>query len=196
MDRMVSVTTVVENVFCEKFTYYGEVLGLAQYEGKRGTVMSGRSFHKRHEGTNQGFMPKGLQGRKMTAAKFYSKKHGLVGIVDEAIELHDEVVLIERKFSNRAEIHDTIRVQLGLLAVLIEENVGKPVRLAYVVFNKDHRSEIEVNVDEGVKAFAIDMLGRTKKTINTGIMPESRYDNRCLNCCYRRICPVGSLNTD
>ena len=32
--------------------------------------------------------------------------------------------------------------------------------------------------------------------ILSGIIPDSSFDNRCLNCCFRRICPTGSLNID
>lgn len=191
---MITVTTVVENVFCEKFTYYEEVLGLSQYEEKRGAVISGRSFHKKHEKTNQGFIPKNIQGKKITSVKFYSKRYDFLGIIDEAIESDDQIVLIERKFSNYTKIHDTVRVQLGLLAILIEENLGKPVKEARVIFNKDRRDEIIVPIEKETREFAIKMLKRTKKTIETGIMPKSYYDNRCLNCCFRNICPEGSLN--
>ena len=193
---MISVTTVVENVFCEKFTYYGEVLGLLQYEEKRGAVISGKSFHKRHEKTNQKFTLNNMQGKKIISTKFYSKKHDFLGIIDEAIELDDQVVLIERKFSNYSKMYDTVKVQIGLLAILLEENLKKPVNKAHVIFHKDKRDEIIIPIDSEIKNFAIKMLKRTNKTIDTGIMPESHYDSRCINCCYRKICPVGSLNTN
>lgn len=193
---MISVTTVVENVFCEKFTYYGEVLGLLQYEEKRGAVISGKSFHHKHEKTNQKFIPRNISGKKIISTKFYSKKYDLFGVIDEAIELDDKVILIERKFSDYSKIYDTIRVQLGLLAILIEENLRKPVKEAYVVFHKNKRDEIIVSIDEKVKKFAIKMLNQTKQIINSGIIPRSQFDNRCLNCCYRKICLEGSLNTN
>jgi len=193
---MISVTTVVENVFCQKFTYYGEVLGLLQYEEKRGAVISGKSFHARHEKTNQKFIPKNILGKKITATKFYSKKYDFLGVVDEAIEQENQIILIERKFSDYFKVHDTIMVQLGLLSILLEENLKKPVNEAHVVFHKDKRDEVIIPIDEETKTFALRMLNRTKKTIKTGMMPESQYDNRCLNCCYRKICPVGSLNVN
>ncbi len=193
---MITVTMVVENVFCEKFTYYGGVLGLLQYEEKRGTVISGKSFHKRHENTNQKFIPKGMNGTKIVSTKFYSKRHNFLGIIDEAIVLDDRIVLIERKFSNQSKIYDTIKVQLGLLAILLEENLQKPVNEAHVIFHKDKREETVVPISGPMKEFAIEMLHRTRRTIDSGIMPDSYFDNRCLNCCYRKICPVGSLNAN
>jgi len=193
---MISVTTVVENVFCQKFTYYGEVLGLLQYEEKRGVVISGKSYHKRYEKTNQKFIPKNMQGKKIITAKFYSKKYDFLGVIDEAIEQEDQIILIERKFSDYFKVHDTIIVQLGLLSILLEENLKKPVNEAHIIFHKGKRDEIVIPVNEETKTFALKMLNRTKKTIKTGMMPDSQYDNRCLNCCYRKICPVGSLNTN
>jgi hypothetical protein len=46
MRDVISVTTVAEHVFCPKFTYYGHVLGLKQYEEKRGSVKAGKTLHK------------------------------------------------------------------------------------------------------------------------------------------------------
>ena len=193
---MISVTNVVENVFCQKFTYYENVLGLLQYEEKRGAVISGKSFHKKHEKTNQKFIPKNIPGKKIITTKFYSKKYDFLGVIDEAIIQEDQIILIERKFSDYFKIYNTVMVQLGLLSILLEENLKKPVSEAHVIFHKAKRDEVIIPISEETKTFAIKMLNRTKKTIKTGVMPESQYDNRCLNCCYRRVCPEGSLNTN
>ena len=194
---MISVTNVVENVFCPKFTYYGLVMGLAQYEEKRGAVISGKKHHAVAEKTNKSVIPKDLVGRKISSQKFYSKKHGYVGIIDHCIITDDEVVLIERKYSDRAHVQNTIKVQLGLLAILIEENLHRPVRVAYVIFTKDgSRTEIKVEIDKDIRRYALDMLEETRGIINTALMPKSHYDKRCVNCCYSKICDVGSLNRD
>lgn len=192
---MISVTTVVENVFCPKFTYYGYVMGLEQYEEKRGAIQSGRKHHAASEKTNRDFIPDNLVGTKITAQKLYSKEHCFVGIVDHAVEMVDQIVLIERKYADHNKIHDSIRVQLGLLAVLLEENLCKPVHYAYVYFAKGgKRVKIQVDIDQSTKDYAIRMLHETRDIINTGIVPESHYDSRCVNCCYRKVCDIGSLN--
>lgn len=77
---------VVEHVFCPKFTYYGQILGLNQYEGKRGTVISGKELHLKHEKTNLRFLPMNLRGKKLVASRFYSKKYNFSGKIDEAVE--------------------------------------------------------------------------------------------------------------
>lgn len=194
MSDQLTVTDVVEYAFCPKFTYYGIVLGLKQYEEKRGTIMAGRRMHSKHEKTNVTYLPHNIQGKKLTSVKFYSKNLGLIGKIDEAIETNDEVVLIERKYTENDIVGPTLKVQLGLLAILIEENIRKPVRKAIVIFSKKQRKEVEVKLDQTMKSYALDMFNKTKKVISDGISPFSRFDNRCLNCCYRKICPVGSLN--
>lgn len=192
---MISVTTVVEHVFCPKFTYYGHIMGLEQYEEKRGTVKAGRMHHTVAEKTNKDFVPDNLTGVKITSLKLYSKKYGFVGIIDHAVEMADQVILIERKYSNYTKIYDSVLVQLGLLAILIEENLHKPAPYAYVYFAKDgKRTKIHVNIDHGIREHARKALQDTKKTMDTGMMPESHYDQRCVNCCYRKVCDIGSLN--
>ncbi len=192
---MISVTAVVEHVFCPKFTYYGYVMGLEQYEEKRGTVKSGRMHHATSEKTNRGFVPDNLDGTKITSLKLYSKRHNFVGIIDHAVDMTDQVVLIERKYADHNVIYDSIRVQLGLLAILLEENLHKPVNYAYVYFAKNKkRTRLRVDIDQEIKEYAIRMLQDVKNTISTGIDPVSNYDNRCINCCYRKVCDVGSLN--
>lgn len=187
-----TVTNAVEHAFCPKFSYYSLVLGLPQYESKRGTVLAGREYHARHELSNRKYVLKG-NGRKITNVKLFSEHYDIIGIIDEAIETDDEIILVERKYSDYARITATIITQIGLLSILAEENYHKPVRKAIVIFQKRKRIELMVDLDESIKAFALNILNELGLVIESGVLPESRYDNRCLNCCYRKICPVGSL---
>jgi CRISPR-associated exonuclease Cas4 len=194
MINSINVTTVVEHAFCPKFTYYSYVLGLQQYEEKRGTVSVGRKFHTRHEKTNTSYLRKKFGNEKILGLKMYSKKYDFAGIVDEAVISDDEILLVERKYSDYNHISPTIKVQIGLLSLLLEESFGKPVRKALIIFSKDKRTEIIIDIDDSVRNFALEMLNDVRKVISLGISPKSKYDGRCVNCCYRRVCPVGSLN--
>jgi CRISPR-associated exonuclease Cas4 len=193
---ILTVTDVVEHVFCPKFTYYSSVLGLKQYEEKRGTVKAGRQLHQKHEKTNKDYTPQPFLGKKLTGRKYYSQKLNLSGKIDEAVETQDEIILIERKYTDYTELQDTLKVQLGLLSILIEENTGKPVKKAQVIFSKQNRIVKNYQIDESIKRYALKMLNETKKVISNSIIPFSEFDNRCLNCCFRKICPTGSLNID
>jgi CRISPR-associated exonuclease Cas4 len=114
------------------------------------------------------------------------------GKIDEAIETSDEVLIIERKYSDYVVISPTIKTQLGLLAILAEENFGKKVKRAIIVFDKTKRIEIQVKITNNIKQLALSTLQKTRDILSSGIIPLSRHDNRCLNCCYRKICPPGT----
>jgi CRISPR-associated exonuclease Cas4 len=196
MNDFITVTDVVENTFCEKFTYFSLVLNLKQYEEKRGVVIAGKDLHLKHEKTNRKYLPLNMEGKKIIGMKFFSKKLHLSGKIDEAIETEDEVILIERKYTDYAKIGNTIKVQLGLLAILISENLNKPVNNAIVIFSKKHTIKEIVEIDMEIKKLALKRLEFTKNIVLFGLNPSQQYSNKCINCCYRKICPVGSLYTD
>lgn len=50
-----------------------------------------------------------------------------------------------------------------------------------------------VTIDNSIRKKALNTLDDVKKIIKTGKSPKSNFDGRCLNCCYRKVCPVGSL---
>lgn len=196
MRNLLTVTDVVEYAFCKKFTYYTHVLGLKQYEEKRGTVMAGRKIHESYERTNRTYIPYALRNaRKYINIQLHSSRLGLTGKADEVLELSKTLILIERKYSEGRVIHDTQRTQIGLLALLLEENLGKPVTKAIIIFLKGEKTRIEIQIDEKIKSFALEMLAGARKVIDSGTSPVENYDARCGNCCFRKICPVGSLNT-
>ena len=158
--------------------------------------MAGRALHQKSETGNTDYVPSGLAGTKLVGNTYHSKKLDLVGRIDEAVVMQNEVVLIERKHTDYAELKDTLRVQLGLLAILIEENVRKPVKKAMAIFSKQNRVVKYYDIDDAMREYALDVLDDARDVIQLGTLPESKFDSRCLNCCFRRICPVGSLNMD
>jgi CRISPR-associated exonuclease Cas4 len=183
----------VEHAFCPRFTYFQLVLGIQQREEKRGTVIAGRELHRRHSTTNRNYIIAGVKGKKFVEAYMYSEKLQLSGKIDEAIETADEIIIIERKYSDYVNVGETLKTQLGLLALLAEENFNKRVKRAIVIFQKKHRVKIRVNITEKTKSFALKVFQNTRSVIQTGIMPRSKQDNRCINCCYRKLCPPNRL---
>ncbi len=169
---------------------------MEQFEEKRGTVQAGKKMHKKHEETNASYIPHGLSGKKIIGLKLYSNRLGLVGKIDEAIESEKEITIIEHKYSDLISIGNTLKVQLGLLAILLEENLSKPVKTGIVVFTKKRREAVPVIIDDSIRKKALSMLDEVKEIIKTGKSPKSNFDGRCLNCCYRKVCPVGSLKID
>lgn len=193
MRDLITVTDVVENAFCPKFTYYSLVLGLRQYEEKRGMVMAGRSLHTRSEKFNPAYIPKMARGKKLVAMQLYSTRLGLSGKIDEAYESSKEIILVERKYTDFTVITDTLRTQIGLLSILLEENRNKPVTRAFVIFQKSKRVVKGIRLTSELKNFALQKLESVKQIITSGISPDAQYGSKCLDCTYRKVCPTGSL---
>jgi CRISPR-associated exonuclease Cas4 len=188
---------VVEHVFCPRFTYYSLVLGLRQYEEKRGTVMAGRNLHQRAEKDNPSYVPKKMgNADKLISTQLYSTALGLSGKIDEAYETASEILLVERKYSDYVMINDTLKTQLGLLSLLLEENRHKPVTSALVVFQKSGRVVKEIKVTDELKEFALEKLGSAKRILSSGIGPDVDFSRKCLDCTFKKVCPTGSLYSD
>ena len=187
---------VVEYCFCSRFTYYEYVMEMPQYEEKRGTVQSGKVLHKNAEVRNKNIIPANIMGRKVNSLKLYSKRHDLVGIVDHAIINDDGIIIIERKYTDSNTVYLTHKVQLGLLAILLEENLKKPVIHADLIFGKNQKHKRQrLYIDDDIKKWALKMLEETKDVITNGVLPDEKFDNRCIDCCYRKSCDVWLLNT-
>lgn len=189
-----SVTDVVEFTFCPFFTYFGKILELKQFEHRRGTVLAGRSMHQKYE-KYKDYIPRNIIGLKHTGLVLYSENMRLVGKIDEIIETDKEIILIERKYSDSVVIWNTHLVQIGLLSCLLEENFKKPITKAIMIFQKNNRKMIEIEVNPEIIGYAKTQLKLMNEIIMSAKLPFSEFDSRCLDCTYRRICPVGSLNT-
>lgn len=143
--------------------------------------------------TNIRYVPVVLpSGEKLIERTFYSKSLDFTGKIDQAIVTSNEVVILEIKY-RKPFIGKTLLTQIGLQAILCEENLGKPCNTAVLEFVQGGRQNIQIAITQAIKDQAIQELTETKKDIVCGEMPYSKYDHRCDDCAYRRVCPVGLL---
>ena len=190
---MISVSEVVSHCFCPRFTYYSTILGLEEFQEKRGTVKSGREMHKKYQKTNISYMPPEFKDyQKIIEMKLYSKKHEFVGIVDQAYFGNGEIILVERKFTDTDVIWPTVKIQAGLLSILLEENYGIPVNDCVLVYSKSKRVIKNLPVTDLLKNDALDMLEKTRQVIDTCLIPDAEAGPKCNHCCYRNVCEIGS----
>jgi len=193
LSEVVSVTDVVEHAFCPMFTYFRLVMGMPQYEKRRGTVQKGRAIHEIRQRNNPGYIPKNLEGgTKVMGVTLYSSKLGLVGKIDHAIITNDQIVIFEQKYA-KSFLGKTLRVQLGLLATLLEEHYGKPCKQAVVQFLVKPCKTVRIIIDERIRAEALQTLSDLRRVLDSCQMPSSHYDGRCEDCTYRLVCPTVSL---
>ena len=52
-DEMITVSDVVEYMYCPRFVYFERVLGIPQHEEKREKVIIGRNIHELKEKINK-----------------------------------------------------------------------------------------------------------------------------------------------
>ncbi|MEM4389868.1 MAG: CRISPR-associated protein Cas4 [Candidatus Micrarchaeia archaeon] len=190
------VIDVVEHVFCPKFTYFQHVLGIPQHEEKRGSVLSGRQIHERRLRNNPAYVIAGVpSGARRNSILLYSERLDLIGRADYIILSGTEAVLVEQKYASPF-IGATLKTQVSLLAILLSDALGLSCSRAIIRFLKPPKSNVELPITEEMKAAALKALADFRRVCRLGIMPFSRYTRRCEDCCYRKICPVGSLKTN
>ncbi len=82
----ITVSDVMEYLFCPRFIYFMYCLGIPQHEEKRYKVLKGRALHEAREKMNKSYMRKKLQCvRKDVAVYLVSKRNYLKGEVDEVL---------------------------------------------------------------------------------------------------------------
>ncbi|MFC1488948.1 RecB family exonuclease [Thermodesulfobacteriota bacterium] len=71
-----------------------------------------------------------------TELKLFSKQHKLMGIIDAVYEHKGNIALIDYKTSKKDTVTDDIKIQMGIYALLYQENFGKKPAMVGVDFLK------------------------------------------------------------
>ena len=85
---IITISDVLEYLFCPRFIYFMHCLDIPQYEGSRFKVQKGREVHEEKRITNTEYLRKKLGVlRKELNVFIASKTHHIKGIVDEILFL-------------------------------------------------------------------------------------------------------------
>ncbi|MFC1895655.1 RecB family exonuclease [Thermodesulfobacteriota bacterium] len=124
---------------------------------------------------------KGLKKPK-TEFKLFSKKHGIMGIIDAIYEHNGKVYLIDYKTGAKDTITRDIKVQIAIYALLYNENLKKMPHTVSIVFLK-HQTIKRVKVTDELIHDAM----RICKTIHEKTISndESQYPCICGGWCER-----------
>ena len=106
-ETIITISDVLEYLFCPRFIYYMHCLDIPQHEESRFKVMKGREVHEKKLITNPDYLRKKLGVVKKEMNVFVaSKQHHIKGIIDEVLILDDGTAApFEYKY---AEFKDTI----------------------------------------------------------------------------------------
>jgi ATP-dependent exoDNAse (exonuclease V) beta subunit len=124
---------------------------------------------------------KGLKKPK-TEFRLFSKKHGIMGIIDAIYEHNSKVYIIDYKTGAKDTISRDVKVQIAIYALLYKENFKKMPHTVSIVFLKPQTIKRFRVTDELINQ-AISICKKIhEKTISDD---ESQYPCTCGGWCER-----------
>ena len=189
---IITISDVLEYLFCPRFIYFMHCLEIPQHEEMRFKVLRGREVHEEKRSVNPHYLRKKIGVVRREQNVFLaSKEHCIKGIVDEVIFLDDGTAApFEYKFAEfKEKIFRTYHNQLALHAMMIQEQFNVEVTRGFVCFvrSRDHVEEVAFSEEDFERAR--ELVQEILKLIGTGYFPErARSRAHCIDCCYRNIC--------
>lgn len=194
LETTVSITPseVIEYIFCPRFIFFMNCLGIPQHEENRYKVLQGREFHDERQKINRDYLRRKISCVKKEILVYLSSlKYHLRGEIDEVLYLADGTMSpLDYKFTEYKDtIYRTHKIQSVLYGLLIKDNYQSEVKKGYVCYvrSKYLLKEIVFNNKDFVDAqeIVVDIL----KIIQNGYYPKkTKFLARCIDCCYKNIC--------
>jgi CRISPR-associated exonuclease Cas4 len=132
-----TVTHLLEHLYCPRFTYFEYVLGVPERQGKRPLVLKGRQAHEERRRTIPNYLRKklGVVSRQFDVP-LASAGLGVRGSVDEVLTLADgSMAPFDYKFAEAPRtVYHNLKMQSALYGLLIQEAFGVPVRRGYLCY--------------------------------------------------------------
>lgn len=192
-EESITISDVIEYLFCPRFTYFMHCLGIPQREGRLIKVQKGRAIHKSKEKTNVGYLRKryGVTD-KLTGIYLCSKKHRIRGVMDEVLFLDDgSAAPLDYKFAKyHNRVFKTHKYQSALYGLMIAEHFNRPVYRGYLCYTRSGNKIVEIPFNEKLFQQAENIIQNIFHIIQREQFPETTGNKkRCIDCCYKRICP-------
>lgn len=191
-ETIITISDVLEYLFCPRFIYFMYCLDIPQHEEKRFKVLKGRDVHETRRLTNTEYVRKKLNCMKKERAVFIaSKKNHIKGIVDEVLFLDDGTAApFEYKFAEyKDKIFKTYKYQLVLHALMIQENYDIEVNRGYICYIRSNNLVKQIDFKQSDFKKGIEIIGSVIDIMEKGIYPKATKSSmKCVDCCYRNIC--------
>lgn len=192
MDVSITVSDVIEYLFCPRFIYFIYCLDIPQHEEKRYKVLKGRTLHETKEKVNKNYIRKKLHciGRE-NSVYLASSAHRIRGVVDEVLFLKDGTAApFDYKFAEyREKVFRTHRYQSALYGIMIRENYGLDVKRGFICYTRSNNHVKEIEFKKKDFKDAVETVDNVLEIIQKGFYPQAtKYKAKCVDCCYRNIC--------
>lgn len=188
----ITPSEVIEYLYCPRFIYFMNCLGICQREEQRYKVLKGREIHEERKRININYLRRrfGCVDKDIDVYMF-SDTNSLKGKVDEVLHLSDGTLApMDYKYTeHRDTLYRTHKYQSVLYAMLIQETYSKEVRRGFICYARSKNKIVEVAYGEQDFLRAQEVVKDILKIIQTGYFPKhTPYRIRCIDCCYRNIC--------
>jgi len=188
----ITVTHVLEHLYCPRFTYFEYVLAVPERQERRWKVQKGRDVHRWREQVNAQYLRKklGVVARRHEVP-LYSAALGVRGVADEVLTLADgSMAPLDYKFARApAKPFRNQRVQSALYGLLIRETFKVPVQRGFLCYTRSKNKIVEVTFTDRALAEAERVVREVLEVIQCGYLPRAtNRQARCGDCCYRNIC--------
>jgi len=187
-----TVTHILEHLYCPRFTYFEYVLGLPEHQERRPLVQKGREVHLERRRINPNYLRKKLGVvQRQFDVPMASVALGIRGVVDEVLTLADGTMApFDYKFAeDPGRVYQNQKMQSTLYALLIRETFQVPVRRGFLCYTRSNFRVVELEHTEEDFARARAIVQEVLSVIQTGLFPQATpWKARCSDCCYRNIC--------
>jgi CRISPR-associated exonuclease Cas4 len=188
----ITPSEVIEYLYCPRFVYFMNCLGIDQYEEQHYKVLKGREVHEERRRNNPDYVRKklGCVSRE-TDVYMSSDRYHLKGKVDEVLHLADGTLApLDYKYAEYKEgVYRTHRYQSVLYALLIKDAYRKEVARGYICYVRSKNLVKEIEYLEKDFVQAKNISEEILRIVQTGYFPKrTPFRVRCVDCCYRNIC--------
>lgn len=187
-----TVTHVLEHLFCPRFTYFEHVLAVPERQERRLLVQKGRQTHEERRRINPTYLRKKFGVvRRQFDVPLASARLGVRGSVDEVFTLADgSMAPFDYKFSeDRGHVYHNQKMQSVLYGLMIRETFQQPVHRGFLCYLRSKHKVATIEFSDANILEAESVLREILDVIQTGRFPRATtWKARCRDCCYRNIC--------
>ncbi|RMH34840.1 MAG: CRISPR-associated protein Cas4 [Nitrospirae bacterium] len=185
-------TEVIEYLYCPRFIYFMNCLGIPQHEDQRFIVLKGREVHEQRRTRNPDYVRKKLGCvAKDRDVYLVSDRYRIKGRVDEVLQLQDGTLApLDYKFTDYKDtVYRTHKFQTILYGMMIEDVYRQPVTRGYVCYVRKGNVVKDVRIGVQERQEAMEIVADILTIIQQGKFPaRTSYPIRCRDCCYKNIC--------
>ena len=185
---MLRVTDLKQWAYCRRIVYYQHRMpGVGKPTYKMQAGKTAQDMIERLE-TRRTMREYGFEGAvRRFGVWLENKELGLTGKLDLLLETATEAAIVEFKLTS-GEVGQNHRLQLGGYTLLVEAEIGKPVKHGFVYRIPDG-TIFPVPIDEGLRREVRQAGHDIREAISAGLLPApTEQRKRCEECEYANYC--------